>query len=62
VKYLCEGEPARERPARQFFQAGSAKDAVVVLRDALAAEELAAFRATRRGFARGMVETTLMDE
>lgn len=56
-----EGEPLRERPTRQFFQAGGAKDAIVVFGDALAAEVLCALRAAGDSLAPGMVETTLMD-
>jgi len=51
-----------QRQARQFFKAGGTNHAVIMFRDAFAAEELAAFRAARHGFARGVVEAALMEE
>lgn len=54
--------PFPQRLLRKFFEAGGANDAVIVLRDALSAIKMAAFRAARRSLALGMVEATLMDE
>jgi hypothetical protein len=51
-----------ERLARQFFQAGGADHAVVMLGDTLPAEIMSALRATRHRFASGMIETTLMSQ
>ena len=51
-----------QRQAGQFFEAGGTNHAVIMFGDAFAAEELAAFRATRHRFAGGVVEAALMEE
>jgi hypothetical protein len=45
-----------------LFQARGANHAVIMLGDAFPAEKAAAFRAARHGFARGMIETSLVSE
>jgi hypothetical protein len=60
--YSNESGPMGQRHSRHFFQAGSAKDAVFVFCNALAAEKLSAFRTERDRLADGMIEAALMSE
>jgi hypothetical protein len=55
-----ERPPAPRRSLSELFQADRAQHAVVVFGDAFAAVELAAFRATRGGLARGVIEAALL--
>ena len=57
-----KNRPPRERHARDFFQARRAKHAVLVFRNAFAAEIPPALRATRRSLALGVVQTALKNE
>jgi len=58
----AERMSARARREGKPAQTDGAKDAVVVLGDALATEELAALRALGGSFAGGMVEAMLLGE
>ena len=62
TKNLRETKSLRQRRARQFFQADGAQHPVVVFDDALAAEKLFAFGTARDGFARGVIEATLVGQ
>jgi hypothetical protein len=57
-----KGRTPGERHAREFLQAGAAKDAVIVFGDAFATEELCAFRAASHCFAFGMVQTASVSQ
>lgn len=59
---LRKPKPLHQRRSRRFFQADRAQNAVVMLGDAFAAEKLFAFGAAGDGFARGVIEATLMGE
>jgi hypothetical protein len=58
----AERMPALSDVPGSLAQTGGAEDAVVMFGDALAAKEVAALRALRDGFARGMIEAMLMDQ
>jgi len=57
-----EAAALREGHPGQLLQARGANDPVIVFRDAFTAEELAAFRAARRGLTGGVVEAALVTE
>jgi hypothetical protein len=57
-----ERPPPRRRNRGEFPQAGCANDAVLVLRNALAAVELAAFRAACHRLAKRVMKATLMNK
>lgn len=61
-KHPREGTARRVRLDGQLAQAIGANDAVIVLGDAFAAIEVAAFRAARHSFAQRMLKATLMNE
>jgi hypothetical protein len=58
----AEWMPPRARRSRRLAQTDGAQKAVIVLGHALAAEEMAAFRALGGGFARGMIEAMLLGQ
>jgi hypothetical protein len=65
---LAQPEDSREAAARsgaapgQFLQAGRANDAIIVFRDAFAAEELPTLQAPRRRLALRVIETSLLGQ